>query len=121
MVGKFMIDGVEIPTPSSFTAGIEDISSSDTGRTMDGIMHKDVIAVKATYDCSWQLLNWDDCARILNAVDGKSRVQFTYPDPRVPNVFVTGDFYVGKRSAPAYVLVDGKERWKGVSFSFVEV
>ena len=121
MVGEFMIDGVVIATPSSFEPNIEDISSAQTGRTMDGVMHKDVIAVKASYDCSWNLLNWDDCAALLNAVDGKSEVAFTHPDPRVPNEFITKQFYIGARKAPALSLVNGRERWAGAAMTFIEV
>ena len=121
MVGVFKIDGVEISTPSSFEPSFEDISSARTGRTMDGVMHKDVIAVKASYDCAWNLLNWEECAKLLNAVDGKEKVKFTHPDPRVPNQFITKEFYVGARKAPALILVEGRERWVGTAMTFIEI
>ena len=116
-----MIDGVVIATPSTFDANFEDISSAQTGRTMDGKMHKDVIAVKASYDCRWNLLDWSDCANLLNAVDGKAKVAFTHPDPRVKDQFITKDFYIGSRKAPTLTLVNGRERWAGTAMTFIEI
>ena len=83
--GPFKIDGVSIPTPSSYKFNVEDLSSEATGRTLDGIMHKDVVAVKDYYECSWKKLSWTEAATLLNAIDGKQQVQFTHADPRVPN------------------------------------
>lgn len=117
----FKINGVEIPFPSSFVPSIEDISSKDTGRMMNGDMHKDVIATKITLECSWALLKWEECAVLLNAVDGKDEVEVTYPDPRMPGIYTTKAFYVGSRKAPALSLRDGRVRWKGTAFNFIQI
>ena len=34
------VDGVEMPCPSSFQWGLQDISASESGRTDDSLMHK---------------------------------------------------------------------------------
>ena len=34
------VDGTELPCPSSFTWGLQDVSASQSGRTDDAIMHK---------------------------------------------------------------------------------
>lgn len=115
----FKIDGVAIPTPTTYKFNEEDLSSEATGRTLDGVMHKDVIAVKAYYDCTWRALSWADAAALLNAVDGKSEVSFTHADPRVPNQFVTGRFYIGKRSGAALNLADKK--WSDIEMTFTEI
>lgn len=117
----FKIDGVAIPTPSTYEAGIEDLSSEQTGRTLDGVMHKDVVAVKDYYTCTWKSLSWADTATLLNAVNGKTSFMFTYADPRVPNTFLTNKFYVGERTAPALNLADPNKTWKDISFKFIRI
>ena len=117
----FKIDGVAIPTPSTYEAGIEDLSSEQTGRTLDGVMHKDVVAVKDYYSCTWKTLSWEEIATLLNAIDGKPSFQLTYADPRVPNKFITNTFYVGERTTPALNLNDPKKTWKDLSLKFIRI
>lgn len=117
----FKIDGVAIPTPSTYEAGIEDLSSEQTGRTLDGVMHKDVVAVKDYYSCTWKILSWEEIATLLNAIDGKPSFQLTYADPRVPNQFITNTFYVGERTTPALNLNDPNKTWKDLSLKFIRI
>ena len=117
----FKIDGVAIPTPSTYEAGIEDLSSEQTGRTLDGVMHKDVVAVKDYYNCTWKSLSWEDAATLLNAIDGKTQFQFTHADPRVPNEFITGPYYVGERTTPALNLADQKKTWKDLTLKIIRI
>lgn len=117
----FKIDGVTIPTPSTYEAGIEDLSSEQTGRTLDGVMHKDVVAVKDYYSCTWKVLSWEDIATILNAINGKPSFELTYADPRVPNRFITNTFYVGERTTPAMNLNDPKKTWKDLTLKFIRI
>ena len=117
----FKIDGVTIPTPSTYEAGIEDLSSEQTGRTLDGVMHKDVVAVKDYYSCTWKVLSWEDIATILNAINGKPSFELTYADPRVPNRFITNTFYVGERTTPAMNLTKKKKTWKDLTLKFIRI
>lgn len=115
----FKIDGVAIPTPSSYVFNEEDLSSEQTGRTLDGTMHKDVVAVKPYYDCKWVSLSWEDASTLLSAVRGKTQVTLTYADPITVGSFITGTFYIGKRSATAIDLTEGK--WGDISFQFIKI
>lgn len=117
----FKIDGVSIPTPTSYEPGIEDLSSEETGRTLDGVMHKDVVADKAYYNCEWRRLSWADAATLLNAINKKRKVAFTHADPRVPNQWITKDFYVGARSLGALDLSDRKRSWVNIRLQFTEI
>ena len=117
----FKVDGVTIPTPIEYGYSCEDLSSEETGRTLDGKMHKDVVAVKDTYNCTWKKVSWADAALLLNAVDGKTKVQFTHADPRVPDTFVTHWFYIGKRECKANNLRDTNNAWADVTFSFIRI
>lgn len=122
MTGKpFKINGVTIPTPSEYGFDIEDLSSEASGRTLDGVMHKDVIAVKDYYTCTWKHLSWADAANLLNLVNGKTQVTFTYIDPRRPNQILVNQFYVGKRSGKAANLNNLKNTWQDVSLQFIRI
>lgn len=120
-VKPFQIDGVTIPTPSEYGFDIEDLSSEETGRTLDGIMHKDVVAVKDYYTCTWKSLSWSDAAFLLKLVDGKTIVMLTYLDPRYPNQLLVNQFYVGKRSGKANNLNRTKNTWKDITFQFIRI
>ncbi len=117
----FKVDGITLPTPDDYKPGIEDLSSEATGRTLDGIMHKDVVAIKDYYEFTWKYLSWTDAATVFNAVDGKTEVQLTYADPRYPNRFLTNRFYVGKRSCSAGNLNDPVHTWKNVTLTFTRI
>jgi hypothetical protein len=117
----FKIDGVAIPTPSDYKFSVEDLSSEMTGRTLDGKMHKDVVSVKDTYACVWKKASWEDAATLLKAVDGKTKVKFTHADPRVPNTFITGDFYIGKRECKAVNLSNPQNTWAEITLSFIRI
>lgn len=122
IIGRpFKVDGRAIPTPTSYGFSVEDLSSKNSGRTLDGVMHKDVIAVKDTYECTWHGLSWADTADLLNALDGKTTFSFTHADPRVPGKFITGTFYVGKRNTVALNLNDPNYNWGDIKMSFIRV
>lgn len=117
----FKIDGVTVPTPTEYDFGIEDLSSEETGRTLDGIMHKDVVATKDYYTCVWNKLSWEDAASLLQLVEGKTQVEVTYANPLYPNQMKTDIFYVGKRTGKANNLKDKKNTWKKITFQFIRI
>lgn len=118
---KFYVDGTEIPAPTTYKFGAEDLSSKKSGRTLDGEMHKDVVATKDYYECTWKCLSWDDAATLLNAVDGKTKVTFTHADPRVPGRMVQSKFYIGKRASGALNLNDPKFTWGDITMQFTRI
>lgn len=118
----FKIDNTSIPTPTTYEPSIEDLSSEETGRlALTGEMTKDVIAVKDSYKCTWRRLSWADNALIMNLIDGKKKVSFTYADPRVPDTWLTNDFYVGQRTCAALDLSDTNRSWTGLSITFIRI
>lgn len=117
----FEVDGTPIPTPSTYKFGEEDLSSKKSGRTLDGVMHKDVVAVKDYYECTWKSLSWEDTAALLKAVRGKKRVKFTYADPSFPGRFCTGDFYIGKRASGALNLNNQDNTWGDITMQFKRI
>lgn len=110
------INGVEIPTPSAYTVGIQDISKAE--RNANGTMIIERIATKRKIEISWKTLSREDLSKILNSV---SAVFFNveYMDPQ-ENKLKTGTFYVGDRNSPMMSFLNGVPRYKDVKFSIVE-
>ena len=117
----FKIDGVAIPTPSEYGFDIEDLSSEQSGRTLDGVMHKDVVSVKDYYTCMWKHMSWENASALLALVDGKTQVSLTYVDPRNPTSMLTNNFYIGKRSGKANNLNHPTNTWRDVTFQFIRI
>lgn len=114
------INGVDMPSPRDFTVKRSDLSPAEDGRTSTGKMIKNIVSTKTTLSCSWSVLSWAQCSKLLQAVEKDGAFfDVTYPDPYV-NAYVTKKFYVGDRTAPALMLENGKEKWEGVSFDFIE-
>lgn len=115
------VDGVAIPTPTTLKVNIEDLSSEATGRTLDGYMHKDVVAEKRYLDCTWKKLTGPEAALLLATVKVKTQVTVRFPDPYVPSVWQIGNFYVGKRTCTAKNLGADPWEWGDISFTFTEI
>ena len=112
------INGVAVATPKTLSVTISDLSSSESGRTLAGKMQKDVIAKKITLDLEWPCLEWDDASNLLTEIEKNVFMSVRYPDPK--EKYVTKIMYVGDRKAPALSLVNGKEKWEGISFTLIE-
>ena len=117
----FKLAGITVPMPDNYEQVITDLSSEESGRTLDGVMHKDVIAVKTTTPFEWSRMEWAIASVLAKAVDGKSRVTCEYLDVRNPYVMTSRTVYIGDRTfAPVGFGTDGKVYWR-VSFSEIEV
>lgn len=117
----FKIDNTVIPTPTEYGFDIEDLSSEKSGRTLDGVMHKDVVAVKDYYTCVWKHLSWTEVSSLLELVDGKTKIKLKYVDPRYPERILENYFYVGKRSGKVNNLNDPKNTWKDITLQFIRI
>ena len=116
-----ILAGVELPLPDSYSQTIADLSSTQTGWTLDGRAHKDVIAVKDTIPLKWSRLEWEKAAEIANAVDGIEYAVMQYMDVRNPYAMTKTEVYVGDRKAEFVEAdTDGKVYWS-LEFSRIEV
>ena len=113
------VDGTQLPCPSTFTWGLQDVSASDSGRTQDAVMHKNRIAQKRTLSIGWNAPSWEDTCKIIKAVNPEY-IKVEYPDPLSGNKHEERTFYVGDRSAPFKCWWVGNQRMEGVSFDFIE-
>lgn len=110
------INGVEIPTPSDYAVGIQDLSKAE--RNAKGTMIIERIATKRKLDLAWNYLSKENLAILFKMV---SPVFFTveYIDPQDGGI-KTGTFYAGDRNAGAIDYVNGVIRWKDIKFNLVE-
>lgn len=113
------INGTSVKMPSSCTWGLQDISSEDSGRTLDGVMHIDRIATKLKFDCIWNGPTQEETSAILNLVCPNVFVDLTFDDP-ITMTEKTKTFYTGDKSAPVYQWSTGSKIFTTLSFNFVE-
>ena len=112
------VDGVEIPCPSVFTWGLQDVSASDAGRTQDAVMHKNRVAQKRKITLQWNGPGWEKTSVILQAFNPEY-VSVRYPD-MMSGTYETREFYVGDRNAPVKWWWTGNQRLETLSFDIIE-
>ena len=115
------INDIDLPKfPSEYKVLVSDIDdASSTGRTMDGLLHRDRIAVKQKIELSFNMLTGAELSLMLNLI---SDIFFdvTYPDP-LTGLDGVKTFYVGNRTAPiGKIDVHGNLYWTAVTFNFIE-
>lgn len=112
------IDGADMPTPTEMVCTISDIDSSNSGRSADGIMHRDRIATKRKLQLKWNFLTADQMSKLLKAVKPMF-FSCSYPDPEM-GTNMSLSFYVGDRSSPIYTVKNGVAGWSGLEMRFIE-
>lgn len=114
------VNDTPIRTPADVTWSLQDISSPDSGRTLDGVMHKDRVAQKVKLACKWPAMPVSDAAALLQNVNSAVTFNLTYFDV-MQNGLRTAKFYVGDRTAPLKWILDNSQVVENVSFDFIEV
>lgn len=115
------INGVDM-TPYIAYGGLKwsrnDIDSPNTGRSMDGLMHRGRVATKIRLDVTCRLLKADELRTVLTTILPEY-VTVTYDDPMYGRV--TKTMYSNNNPA-VYQLNKGNgvEYWSGVTFPLIE-
>lgn len=112
------VDGVFIPDPSELQWGIQSVSASNAGRTMDGLMHVNLVTRKRKLELKWNGVDFATTKEILTAVNPET-FRVTYWDA-LTNRNETKTFYVGDRTAMVKSYVEGYRR-NDVAFNIIEV
>jgi hypothetical protein len=95
-----------------------DIDSPNTGRTLDGLMHRGRVATKIRLDIKCRPLTASELQTVLNAILPEY-VTVTYTDPMYGQV--TKTMYSNNNPAVhALWKPDGTEWWDGITFPLVE-
>jgi len=114
------INAIPIPKyPSSLSVLVSDLDDGNsTGRTIDGLLHRDRIAVKRKLEMSFNMLTGSELSTLLKQISG-TFFDVEYPDPQT-GLMEIKNFYVGDRTSPIALLRDGVYYWSNVSFNFIE-
>ncbi len=105
-------------TPSEFTYGLQDISASDSGRTQDGLMHKNRITQKVKLNLGFWGLRPEETARLLQAFNPEY-VEVEYPDAMSGHNEIR-TFYTGDKTAPVEMWVVNNKAYSKISFNIIE-
>lgn len=113
------VDGVTLKyTPSEFTYGLQDVSDTQAGRTLDALMHKNRIAQKRKLNLSWNVLHPEEISELFQMFDPEY-VEVTYWDAKDGRE-ETRTFYTGDKSAPVYSWAVGTKFYTKVTFNIIE-
>lgn len=110
------IGGVDLPTPSDYGVGVQDISKAE--RNAQGNMIIERITTKRTVEISYSYLSAGDLSTILQAVS-PTFFNLTYLDP-VTNSNRTASFYCGDRSMGMISFISDVPRYKDLKFTLIE-
>ena len=105
--------------PSKCTYEYETFDGENAGRTLDGTMHRDVIATKVSLQLEWNSIGVNEMKRLLNAMD-KPFFEVEYFDPKKGD-FISDRFYCGSRTVPVYSFVNGQVKYdSGFSVNLIQ-
>lgn len=110
------INGVDMPTPSSYSWGIMDLSKAE--RNALGTLIIERIATKRKIELSWSYLTPEQLQTLLTAV-GSVTFSLSYLDAQT-NTTLTGTFYSGDRNVGMIDFNNGVPRYKDVKFNLIE-
>ena len=112
------VDNVEMPCPSTWEWGLQDVSLGESGRTDDALMHKNRVAQKRKIIIAYNGPTADVCATVLTAINPEY-ISVYYWD-LMDAQFETREFYVGDRTAPFKCWWVGNKRMERLSFDIIE-
>lgn len=125
-VGSYSV----IKSPSEIKWSIADISAPDAGRTLDGIMHKERLAVggqKRKMELKWYAVKYGSetvngvltgSANILQAFTPEY-IDVKYPDPQTGTI-ETKTFYTGDKELNFRLWLDGRQVMTDLAFNIIE-
>jgi len=98
-----------------------DIDAENSGRTMDGLMHRKIVTIKDKHTLTFRTLDVDEAQIVLNALSGSDYIQIqtnVHPKRRGD---ITLTMYNSSRKAAVYTLnEDGNSVWTIESVSLIE-
>ena len=106
----------DLPVPSSYKYGLNDISGSDAGRAEDLVMNKMRKGQSRTIDLEWKQLTINDCSLVMQTFNPEYLL-VTFLDAMAGG-WITRQFYVGDRSVPLFNMSKG--RWESISFTIIQ-
>lgn len=94
-----------------------DMDDEKSGRTLDGVMHRNRITTKAKLNVTMEKMTTDELIGLNTALEPQF-VDITYLDPRFG--IVTKTFYGSTVSSAVQHIINGIVYWDGAKFNLVE-
>ena len=96
-----------------------DVDASNSGRTMDGVMHRDKVATKIRLDITCKPLDADTAMNVLNTILPEY-VSVDYYDPMYGER--VGVSMYSNNNPASFLLArdDGNDLWGGITFPLIE-
>ena len=98
------ISGKEF-NPASCTFEIETLDTENSGRSLDGLMHRDVICTKISLQLEWNSISVEEMSSLLTTLSS-TFFEVRYFNP-IQGAWTTDTFYCGNRTVPVYSCIDG--------------
>ena len=120
-----IINSIVMPAPSKFNIIYNDLESEESGRSIDGNMHRDVVAQNIrTIEVEWATMKKDDLKKFLTATSSENKY-FTviYYDP-IMETRIKKTMYTESRKVDMYDFTmgeDGHPLWLNITASFIQV
>ena len=121
MAALVTIGATELPNPSTYNVGIQDIVSENSRRNANGKLIADRIAQKVTLELGWKYLTNAQYVAIL-ALFSAFFFSVTYHDPTTGTIR-TKTFYVSDRKSGIFKYNSNTNSitgWESVSFNIIE-
>jgi hypothetical protein len=110
------VGGTSIPTPSSYTWDLADLSAEGSGWTEAVVLNKDRIGQIRKIHLTWNYPTIEQAAVILTAFN-PNYITVTYLDGMTGG-YLTSEFTVGDRSGVLYNTTLNK--WESIAFNIIE-
>lgn len=120
MVAVFKIDGqdfTDVLPEGAIKWARNDLDSEQTGRTLDGIMHRTRVAIKAKLSITAKRISTERLME-LNAALKPAFISVTYLDPM--DGIVTKQFYGSTVESTTQIVMGGETYWTGTTFNLIE-
>lgn len=94
-----------------------DLDSEETGRTLDGMMHRTRIDIKRKLSVTTMMLTTEQIVELNSALE-PAFVSVTYLDPL--EGITTRTFYGSTVESTTQITMDGETYWTGTTFNLIE-
>ena len=111
------VSGVDLPTPTEFQVGYMDVSKAE--RNANGTMIIERITSKRKLFLTYAYVTESDASTMLLQLAPTSYT-VTYMDPQTRSM-KSGSFYCGDRNIGMLDYINGKPRYKELTFNLIEL
>lgn len=98
----------------------EDIDAENSGRTMDGVMHRGLVARKDKHTLSFLELSVEDSRTVLGALDSQYLTVRTNVHPKLAGIATFTMYNSSRKGAVSYLDEEGEMSWQLDDLALIE-